>query len=81
MKLLWKGIFRGVLSIVSLLILHIWQNGRLLILKLDRNSKNGSSVKMYIDEQMNQQLYVQINLDNLRRDSSRLIYQMLIDEY
>ena len=80
MKLLWKGIFRGVLSIVSLL-LHIWQNGRLPILKLDRNSKNGSSVKMYIDEQMNQQLYVQINLDNLRRDSSRLIYQMLIDEY
>ena len=57
------------------------QNGRLLILKLNRNSKNGSSVKMYVDEQLNQQLYVQINLDNLRKDSSRLIYQMLIDEY
>ena len=67
------------------MFLHIWQNGRLLILKLDRNSKNGSSVKMYIDEQMNQHegmhLYGQMNQDNLRKDSSRWIYQMHIDEY
>ena len=76
---------RGNLSIMSFLPSHldvkVPQNGRLLILKLNRKSKNGSSVKMYIDEQMNQQLYVQINLDNLRKDSSRLIHQMLIDEY